>query len=1234
MRVAEIITVDWGMLPDQVYQVGPITSLVGDTGAGKSSMLDGIMAVMTGASPKYARFNAASEGGSNIRHQGVVYRTLQSYILGEYEGAFLREGAHGYVALVIEPEYGEVAKPFTAIVGASAYVQRSPIAGGAERAEARLGTVHRMILSGAVAKQDDFYTINPDGSKTSIRVEELAKSLSAKYVRGAKGGREVEVYDLSTEVLPYLQRLYGHFRGKQVVNKEEAEQACTAFTKFISQEKVENISAFVRSNILSEPTNAAAVDNISKTMRQAHRMRAQSDYLHARISQLKEAQTHGEAYTAKFVESRVIQEAAANLEVAAISRDISKIHKDTAAHMAKAKSLIEEIKRIDERVKGVNEEVREVHAKLSGIKSYNDEKLLREAQGTARVRLSAAEADAKDRGRAIAAFVPHIPAFRSAAESKDVRPSLASLVQRALLEFRSGDAALGTLADALASLPERTVMPGFWESLSERIGATDEDLVRLSAALCGEERPLSAEIIANLNEAEQERGRVAARLEAKIAEAARIERTNEIAYPRDTNTALAYIQQHCPESKPVVLCDLILSVRHEEWQAAIEGYIGGSRFGIIVEAKKEREVHTLLERSGIKGGAVIQTQIVLRDGQNGRLHDNSIVHELEVENPTAKAYLQLQYGSVVKVGDAGDFDSVKLGLTKAGRGSRGYRSFNCLADSSDLTFGKRARLRRREAILAEVEKLKVEKQRLDDLIASLRHMANLERSLAGLANPDVVSIVAIAQTQADTIRSTERQLTNLDLSDAQELKAKEAELIRTLDDHGKARDALTRQHQTEEDSGKRCGEHAATLSRKATVAETKHTGIMEELGRLARIAPWVNVQAQRESTERMIDDGGMDKDAVEEKSRSLLEANHLHHGAFMEAIRQHNSALTEQIDAINPMSIIEGDQAQRFTGMSDLVSTITQLVKRLENNDLAVNREALGRADDNLRETFVNQICLEIANGLETAERERRELNNEISSRLFGSDRFEFSAEWASKEFKERADFFKYIKNNKDEQFNLFSSEALPQEEFTRIRDELIALLRANDEEESRRRLVEISDHRNYRVYDLEKIVIKNGEVVRISVTKRQTDSGGEKETGIFVARAASISRAFRLREPGAHLRFVSIDELMQKTGESRVREVAAYLKDTLNLQVIFATMSRAIGPFKDLLDAEHNFTKNEIKNPGSGPSHRITVQFNRYTRDKVIGLRQRYVERVDAEAKARFEQAELLAQDGVEGST
>jgi hypothetical protein len=1234
MRIIEIITVDWGMLPDQVYPVGAVTSLVGDTGAGKSSMLDAIMAVMTGAAPRYARFNAASEGGHNIRHQGVVYRTLQSYILGEYEGAFLRDSAHGYVALVIVPDYGEETKPFTAIVGASAYVHRTDVAGGTQRAEARLGTVHRVILSGAEAKQEDFYCVNPDGSKTSIRVEEFTKALSTKYVRGPKGAREVDVYDLSAEVMPYLARLYGHFRGKQVVSKEEAEQACTAFTKFISQEKVENISAFVRSNILSEPTNAAAVDNISKTMRQAHRMREHSDYLHARITQLKDAQSHGEIYTSKFVESRVMQEAAVNLEVVAISRDISKAQKDAVAHRAKARTLLTDIDRLNGQNKIIEEELQDIRTKLSGIKSYNDEKLLRKTHGEARVRLSSEEAKAKARGREIAAFVPHIQAFRAAAESKEVRTSLASLVRGALLEFCSSGDALDALTNALVNLPEHTAAPKFWESITERYGASDQDLVKLSAALCGEDRLLSAEIIANLNEVEQERARVTGKLDAKTFEAAKIERTNEIELPGPVKATLAYLNRHCPESKPMVLCDLVLSVRHEEWQAAIEGYIGGNRFDILVEASEERRVHALLDRSGIKASGAVQVQLALRDARTVRLENNSIVHELEVENPTAKAYLQLKYGSVVKVDDAADFNSIKRGVTKTGRGAGGYRSFDSLAENSDLTFGKRARARRMEAILAEVEKLKAEKKRLDDLIASLNHLKNIERALYAIASDDLASIAVSAQTQADTIRSTERQLANLDLSDAIELKAKETELANTLAKHSASILRISRLHQTEDDSAKRCDEHAAVLSRKATVAETALTGIMEELGRLVAIAPWVNVRAQREATERMIDEGGLSKDTVEEKSRSLLEANNLHHGAFMDAIRRHNSVLTAPNDAITQTSVIEGDPTQRFNGMSDLVSAIKQIIKGLEGNELSVNRAALARAEDNLRETFVNQICLEIASGLEAAQREIRELNAEISTRVFGSDRFEFSSEWASKEFKERAAFFSYLKNNKDEQFNLFASEPMPQEEFTRIRDELIALLRAKDEEDSRRRLLEISDHRNYRVHDLEKIVTKVGEVIRISVTKRQTDSGGEKETGIFVARVASISRAFRLREPGTHLRFVAIDELMQKTGESRLREVADYLKTTLNLQVIFATMSRAIGPFKDLLDDEHNFTRNEVKNPGSGPNHRVTVQHHRYKRDKVVALRDQYIERIKVEATARFEQSELLERSAGEGLT
>ena len=161
----------------------------------------------------------------------------------------------------------------------------------------------------------------------------------------------------------------------------------------------------------------------------------------------------------------------------------------------------------------------------------------------------------------------------------------------------------------------------------------------------------------------------------------------------------------------------------------------------------------------------------------------------------------------------------------------------------------------------------------------------------------------------------------------------------------------------------------------------------------------------------------------------MLEVNNLHHSAFMTAIGKHNATLTNPNDAINPTIVVQGDQTQRFTGMSDLVSTITQIVKALEGNDLAVNREALKRAEDNLRETFVNQICLEeIASGLEAA---RGRYGTECQRSPPGclvQTASNFPRNGPPRNSRS-APRFSYLKNNKDEQFNLFASEPMPQEE-------------------------------------------------------------------------------------------------------------------------------------------------------------------------------------------------------------
>lgn len=48
MKLRELILVNWGTIPNGTYRFDGSTCLSGETGAGKTSMLDGMIAVMTG----------------------------------------------------------------------------------------------------------------------------------------------------------------------------------------------------------------------------------------------------------------------------------------------------------------------------------------------------------------------------------------------------------------------------------------------------------------------------------------------------------------------------------------------------------------------------------------------------------------------------------------------------------------------------------------------------------------------------------------------------------------------------------------------------------------------------------------------------------------------------------------------------------------------------------------------------------------------------------------------------------------------------------------------------------------------------------------------------------------------------------------------------------------------------------------------------------------------------------
>ncbi|MFD1384073.1 SbcC/MukB-like Walker B domain-containing protein [Rhodanobacter aciditrophus] len=106
-KLNRIVLVNWYLLGAEEINLRGNTAIIGPTGSGKSSLLDAIQTVLTGASKRHLNYNASANDGK------ASGRSIRSYILGmidsgqasdKVSGAQTRQDAIAYLALVFEDE--------------------------------------------------------------------------------------------------------------------------------------------------------------------------------------------------------------------------------------------------------------------------------------------------------------------------------------------------------------------------------------------------------------------------------------------------------------------------------------------------------------------------------------------------------------------------------------------------------------------------------------------------------------------------------------------------------------------------------------------------------------------------------------------------------------------------------------------------------------------------------------------------------------------------------------------------------------------------------------------------------------------------------------------------------------------------------------------------------------------------------------------------------------------------
>lgn len=1205
MKLDKIILVNWGALSTQEYPMGNMTLLTGPTGSGKSTMLDALQTVMTAAYQGIFSYNPGQDETNQNARNGKTKRTLWSYIVGAEDNLYARPGgAHGYIAAVFKPSEGEEGVPFTALVAAAARVD-----GAGNRRQAVHEKMSLLIIDDAVLSLADLVDYQ-DGGMQVRPVEKIDGHLNLKFSKRVCNYRDVK--------REYLCQLYGRFRGKKgSVSFQEAEQAARAWSQSIAHKPIGSVDDLVKTQILEHDPQALAqrISEISGLMRQVSGLRADGERLRDNIGRLERiAQASYEAMTSyqtalqyQLVNSKRSLREDERQETNAIA--VIEEQKEKIAFEQQREKLLTKDKtdREDSKIR--------LMARLSGIPAAEQKQRLSErmtaAKGTAKSSISllissiAAANALQSTARQV--MGSDYPADMRALETSASKVGEA-LAQCASLTYAVNEDVLNKLSrvddwDSREVLGIDRAFDGAnakFKALFDALTSTENSFVAALHEQISKNRGL-------IEEAEKRVRDTAAR-KANLAQGG-------ADYPSHILSALNDLRGNLPGARAQVLCDLI-EPAGTDWQAAIEGYMGGARFNFIVEQDWEARAINYMRERNLKG-VIIQGSLCLRQAREGLVPADSVIHELLTEHPIARAYLVEQYGSVVKVDDAETLRHTSRGLTRDGKGSGGRAMF--ATEVKNLVFGKEAKRLARERAEQTHDEAEADLSALRTRHAGLQALLGMVgRSL----QPDFSASAAL-ETAVRDIEAIQTDLARLDLTEVAELEAQVDALsveIRGIDK------SILESHQLVGSYKNEIRHRNEDLTKLAAMRETKQARINDDNTRLRNLCMAngaLSFTTLEDEVDAMLAADAMSASEIQSQPQQRLVSAQSYLGTLRESLFDYNAnARTEErFDTFFGVEVRSQDFAPIYAQLVVLSNHVREQLGRQRDIGLVRNLEQLRVAESSFKDVFTKQFCYEIRNLVDIGVATLRSLNTELDKLKFGTDKFRIDwSEWVP-EFKEYYDFFKaaYEISDNQEAGDLFGETELSADN-CKVRDRLASFLLSDDQDRALKELQRIADYRNYRRYEIWK---ESETGSRVALSDWGTGSGGQLETPAYIVRAAVVTNRLKHFDRGMSLKLVVNDESFAKMDERRARDVIKFMRDHLDIQLVCAMPTKHAGAIRPEFTKEWSFSRTTAD--GNGEVDFISEPDERDLKpDNLRVLWDEQRERVRLQAQISFEEAEL----------
>lgn len=1206
MKLDKLILVNWGALRSDEYPMGNMTLFTGPTGSGKSTFLDALQTIMTAVYHNVFNYNPSQDETTQNTRNGKTKRTLWSYIVGAEDNLFARpDGAHGYIAAVFKPSEGEIGgKEFTALVAAAARVD-----GSGDRRQAIQERLVLLIIDDASLKLEDLVIANADGDMQVVPAEKIEGHLKSRYHH---------VTSFRESKREYLCQLYGRFRGQKTVSFNEAELAAKAWSQSIAYKPIGSVDDLVKVQILEHNTQQLSqrISQISDLMRQVHNLRVEGERLKENVSRLE---TIGESIN----QATSAYEKATQYQLLVSKRSLMEDERQIAEAR---RSIIELNNKIDKESatnKGLagdkaslNESLVQIAARLSGIPA---------AEQKSRIdgRLNDARQAAKDSVESLLQGISHADNIQTRARTligmefpatHRVLQDAASAVGAALT--RSGQWPFPVFKDKLQQLHEAEELDprmalGLVRELENLEGRFDE----LHQILAGTQDSFVAAVHGQSEQLRQviEGTKVQ---ERELAQRKKILAEGGADYPPPISVALKAFRSDLPSARVQVLCDLIEPL-NEEWQPAIEGYMGGARFNFVVDQDWEgRSIEFIRERH--LRANVIQGALCLKNAKPERTPSESIIHELHTEHPIAKAYLVDSYGSVIKVDSSEQLRYTPRGVMRDGKGSGSRTMFT--ADADSMAFGKEAQRNAREKVVAAHAKAEAELQELGN---QQRQLTGLLALVRDLQLPSFKGVAELDRAATET-ESAFADLARLDLTEVSRLEDEKNAIVIQVD-------ALDTQIQQ---ANQRIGGHRnqitghqSTINRLESGLETKQQKVADETGKLKNLCvvnEALSFLALEQEVYAILEGAPFSQQQLQGRIQALLVDASEYNGDVRETMADYNqhAHADEQLDFAHSVEHRGDDFAPTYGALVKLRTRVRERLNAQREIGLVKNLDQLRQAEGSFTDVFTKQFCYEIRNAVDSGVKTLRALNTELEKLKFGTDKFRIDWSVWVPEFKEYYDFFSaaYDLSESQESGDLFVTTELSSESCN-VRDRLVSLLMSNDQERALKELQRIADYRNYRRYEIWK---ESDSGSRVALSEWGTGSGGQLETPAYIIRAAVVTNRLRHFDKGMSLRMLVNDESFSRMDEQRARDVIKFIRDNLGIQLICAMPTKHAGAIKPEFTKEWCFTRTEAE--GNGEVDFVSEADERdLNPDKLLELWETRRQQVRLQAQIAFEAREQV---------